>query len=84
MVPLFLPNGLTLTCDQNRTAPNGTVVADETVQLMASRSGIGFAGQAMQGLIAGSEFPFDQDGLAKAAYDIADAMLEARKQPRQT
>ena len=34
----------------------------------------------MQGLIADWSSPLDHDGLVKAAYDIADAMLEARKQ----
>jgi hypothetical protein len=38
------------------------------------------ARQVMQGLIADWSSPLDHDGLVKAAYDIADAMLEARKQ----
>ncbi|MCC2681740.1 MAG: hypothetical protein K0S36_1304 [Nitrosospira multiformis] len=82
--PAF-PAEWTNTGDQNRTAPNGVVVAPgETVQLHGMSLRDWLAGQAMQGLIADTEFPLDHDGLAKAAYDIADAMLEARKQFRQT
>jgi hypothetical protein len=80
--PAF-PTEWTNTGDQNRTAPNGVVVAPgETVQLHGMSLRDWFAGQAMQGLIADTEYPLDHDGLAKAAYDIAGAMLEARKQSR--
>ncbi len=75
--------------DLNQTAPDGTVVSPLGVRHITGLSLRDyFAAKAMQGWIASSPTvagrPFssgDRDGmrtLAKAAYAVADAMLNAR------
>lgn len=43
-----------------------------------------FAGQAVVGILAGNDLsdlpPYDETHLAKAAFNLADAMLAARKE----
>lgn len=68
--------------DVNLTAPNGRVTPPGgTEQLHGMTLRDYFAARAMQGMAAHPESDkWPADGIAKAAYQQADAMLEARRE----
>jgi hypothetical protein len=68
--------------DMNATAPDGQLVPPgSSVQMDGMSLRDWFAGQALAGLTACPNCPkdFDEHHMAASAYELADAMLAARK-----
>lgn len=79
--PAF-PFTYTTDSDTYSTMPNGQVVPPGfTVELGGMSLRDWFAGQALSGMSASPNCPkdFDEHHLARSAYEIADAMLAARR-----
>jgi hypothetical protein len=79
--PAF-PFTYTTDSDTYSTMPDGQVVPPgSTVELRGMSLRDWFAGQALAGGVASPNCPkdFDENHMARSAYEIADAMLAARR-----